>query len=155
MIERDGGGDVTETNDSTSTLDRTGNDVTGDYDSVETSGYSRSLHEEDVNQTQTATIDETGSGSSTVTTSGNDITSSCLYVSALAIVYAGKLAPISLLMVAAVLFLFRKIYAEVVGALPLNGGAYNALLNTTSKRAAVWQAGRDWHRQGPAGTPCG
>ena len=67
---------------------------------------------------------------------GNDITSSCLYVSALAIVYAGSLAPISLLMVAAVLFLFRKIYAEVVGALPLNGGAYNALLNTTSKRAA-------------------
>ena len=67
---------------------------------------------------------------------GNDITSSCLYVSALAIVAAGKLAPISLLMVAAVLFLFRKIYAEVVGALPLNGGAYNALLNTTSKRWA-------------------
>ncbi len=67
---------------------------------------------------------------------GNDITSSCLYVSALAIGYAGKLAPVSLLMVAAVLFLFRKIYAEVVGALPLNGGAYNALLNTTSKRAA-------------------
>jgi amino acid transporter len=38
-----------------------------------------------------------------------------------------------LLAVAAVLFLFRSIYAEVVGALPLNGGAYNALLNTTSK----------------------
>ena len=67
---------------------------------------------------------------------GNDITSSCLYVSALAIVAAGKIAPIALLMVAAVLFLFRKIYAEVVGALPLNGGAYNALLNTTSKRWA-------------------
>lgn len=69
---------------------------------------------------------------------GNDITSSCLYVSALAIVYAGKLAPLSLLMVAAVLYLFRSIYAEVVGALPLNGGAYNALLNTTSKfRASI------------------
>ena len=69
---------------------------------------------------------------------GNDITSSCLYVSALAIVYAGKLAPFVLLMVAAVLFLFRSIYAEVVGALPLNGGAYNALLNTTSKfRASI------------------
>ena len=69
---------------------------------------------------------------------GNDITSSCLYVSALAIGYAGKLAPVSLLMVAAVLFLFRSIYAEVVGALPLNGGAYNALLNTTSKfRASI------------------
>jgi amino acid transporter len=35
-----------------------------------------------------------------------------------------------------VLYLYRRIYAEVVGALPLNGGAYNALLNTTSKRVA-------------------
>lgn len=64
---------------------------------------------------------------------GNDITSSCLYVSALAILQAGKWAWLVLLFVAGVLFLFRKIYAEVVGALPLNGGAYNALLNTTSK----------------------
>lgn len=67
---------------------------------------------------------------------GNDITSSCLYVSALALLWAGPLAPISLLMVAGVLWLFRGIYAEVVGALPLNGGAYNALLNTTSKKMA-------------------
>lgn len=69
---------------------------------------------------------------------GNDITSSCLYVSAIAIGAAGKLAPIGLIIVAVMLYLFRKIYAEVVGALPLNGGAYNALLNTTSKsRASV------------------
>ncbi len=68
--------------------------------------------------------------------SGNDISSSCLYVSALAIVYSGQYAWIALLMVGAVLFLFRKIYGEVVGALPLNGGAYNALLNTTSKSIA-------------------
>ncbi len=69
---------------------------------------------------------------------GNDITSSCLYVSALAIIYAGKWAPVSLLIVAAVLYMYRSIYAEVVGALPLNGGAYNALLNTTNKfRASV------------------
>jgi len=69
---------------------------------------------------------------------GNDITSSCLYVSALATMAAAHLSPFSLLIVAAVLYLFRKIYAEVVGALPLNGGAYNALLNTTSKsRASV------------------
>ncbi len=69
---------------------------------------------------------------------GNDITSSCLYVSALAIVYAGRWAPVCLLMVAGTLYLFRSIYAEVVGALPLNGGAYNALLNTTSKfRASI------------------
>lgn len=67
---------------------------------------------------------------------GNDITSSCLYVSALAILQAGRWAPLALLIVAGVLFLFRKIYAEVVGALPLNGGAYNALLNTTSKSFA-------------------
>ncbi len=66
--------------------------------------------------------------------SGNDISSSVLYVSALAIVYAGQYAWITLLIVALVLFFFRKIYGEVVGALPLNGGAYNALLNTTSKR---------------------
>jgi amino acid transporter len=67
---------------------------------------------------------------------GNDITSSCLYVSALAIVQAGQWAWLALLIVAGVLFLYRSIYAEVVGALPLNGGAYNALLNTTSKSLA-------------------
>ena len=67
---------------------------------------------------------------------GNDITSSVLYVSALTIIAAGQYAWISLLIVAAVLYLFRKIYGEVVGALPLNGGAYNALLNTTSKGVA-------------------
>jgi len=64
---------------------------------------------------------------------GNDISSSVLYVSALSIAAAGQYAWLALLIVAGVLFLFRKIYGEVVGALPLNGGAYNALLNTTSK----------------------
>jgi len=67
---------------------------------------------------------------------GNDITSSCLYVSALTIMYAGQYAFISLIIVGIVLFFFRKIYGEVVGALPLNGGAYNVLLNTTSKSNA-------------------
>jgi len=67
---------------------------------------------------------------------GNDISSSCLYVSALSIIYAGKFAWIALLIVAIVLFLYRKIYGEVVGALPLNGGAYNALLNTSRKSVA-------------------
>jgi amino acid transporter len=68
--------------------------------------------------------------------SGNDISSSVLYVSALAILWAGQYAWVTLTIVAVVLFFFRKIYGEVVGALPLNGGAYNALLNTTSKRMA-------------------
>jgi amino acid transporter len=67
---------------------------------------------------------------------GNDITSSCLYVSALTIVYAGQYAWVALLIVSFVLFLFRRIYGEVVGAIPLNGGAYNVLLNTTSKSSA-------------------
>lgn len=71
---------------------------------------------------------------------GNDITSSCLYVSALAIFYGGRWGPVALLIVSLVLFFYRSIYAEVVGALPLNGGAYNALLNTTSKFRASFAA---------------
>ncbi|MFC1890399.1 APC family permease [Thermodesulfobacteriota bacterium] len=71
---------------------------------------------------------------------GNDITSSCLYVSALAAVFAGVLAPLVLLMVVGVLYLYKKVYTEVVEALPLNGGTYNCLLNCTSKFAAAMAA---------------
>ena len=71
---------------------------------------------------------------------GNDISSSVLYVSALAIGFAGQYAWITLLIVSVVLFLFSSFYGEVVGALPLNGGAYNALLNTTSKFMASFAA---------------
>lgn len=71
---------------------------------------------------------------------GNDITSSVLYVSALTIGVAGQYGWIALLMVAGTLFLFRKIYGEVVGALPLNGGAYNVLLNSTTKGNAALAA---------------
>jgi amino acid transporter len=62
--------------------------------------------------------------------------SSCLYVTAIAAYYAGPFAPLALLLVAGVLYLFRRIYAEVGTALPLNGGAYNVLLNTTTKSQA-------------------
>ncbi len=68
---------------------------------------------------------------------GNDITSSCLYVSALCAAHAGILAPLVLLVVASVLYLFRRVYAEVGSALPLNGGCYTVLLNTTNKRVAA------------------
>lgn len=68
---------------------------------------------------------------------GNDITSSVLYVSALTIAISGQYAWIALLMVAGTLFLFRKIYGEAVGSLPLNGGAYNVLLNSSSKNNAA------------------
>ncbi len=71
---------------------------------------------------------------------GNDITSSCLYVAALAAAQAGRLAPVVLGVVAAVLYLFRKVYAEVGSALPLNGGTYTVLLNTTNKRMAAGAA---------------
>ena len=71
---------------------------------------------------------------------GNDITSSCLYVSAIAAFYVGALVPIVLLVVALILYLYRKIYTEVVEALPLNGGAYNCLLNSTSKFSAALAA---------------
>ncbi len=43
-------------------------------------------------------------------------------------------------MVAGVLYLFRRIYAEVGSALPLNGGSYTVLLNTTGKRLAAGAA---------------
>ncbi len=68
---------------------------------------------------------------------GNDITSSVLYVSALCAAQAGALAPVVLVIVAGVLFLYRRIYAEVGSALPLNGGTYTVLLNTTNKRLAA------------------
>lgn len=68
---------------------------------------------------------------------GNDITSSALYVSALCAAQAGALAPVVLLLVAGVLYLYRKVYSEVGSALPLNGGTYTVLLNTTNKRVAA------------------
>jgi amino acid transporter len=68
---------------------------------------------------------------------GNDILSSCLYVSGIAAIYAGVYAPLVLLLVGVVLYFFRFVYTEVVEALPVNGGAYNCLLNSTSKPVAA------------------
>jgi hypothetical protein len=71
---------------------------------------------------------------------GNDISSSCLYVSAIATVFAGVLALVVLLLVVILLYLYKKVYTEVVEVLPLNGGTYNCLLNSTSKIAAALAA---------------
>lgn len=68
---------------------------------------------------------------------GNDIMSSVLYVSGIAIGVAGVYAPLILLVIGAVLLLYRGVYREVVESLPVNGGAYNALLNGTSKNIAA------------------
>ena len=67
---------------------------------------------------------------------GNDILSSCLYVSGLVAVQAGTAAPFALFIVCSVLYLYRYVYGEVVSAVPLNGGAYNAVINTTTKATA-------------------
>ncbi|RLN14682.1 hypothetical protein BBO99_00007536 [Phytophthora kernoviae] len=71
---------------------------------------------------------------------GNDILSSVLYTASSVASKSGKLMPIPLIMVSIVLFFFRFIYEEVVTAIPMNGGTYNALLNTTSKRTAAFAA---------------
>jgi amino acid transporter len=69
--------------------------------------------------------------------SGNDILSSCLYVCGLTASVAGIMAPLVLLLVALVLSFYKRIYAEVVTALPKNGGVFNALIHTTSKGNAA------------------
>lgn len=68
---------------------------------------------------------------------GNDILSSSLYVSGIAIAFAGVFAPLVLLFVGLILFFYKYVYTEVVEALPVNGGAYNCLLNATSKSFAA------------------
>lgn len=67
---------------------------------------------------------------------GNDITSSCFYTTGLVSAQAGVWAPLCMGIVSLTLYLFRSVYGEAVTALPLNGGAYNVLLNTTSKMVA-------------------
>ena len=67
----------------------------------------------------------------------NDILSSVLYVSGLVIPIAGVFAPLVLLFIGLVLFIYKGVYREVVEAMPINGGSYNALLNGTSKNVAA------------------
>ncbi len=68
---------------------------------------------------------------------GNDILSSCLYVSGIAVIYAGIYAPLVLILIVIILYFYKSVYTEVVEALPINGGAYNCLLNATSKSLAA------------------
>lgn len=68
---------------------------------------------------------------------GNDILSSVLYVSGIAIMFAGIYAPFVFILIALVLYFYKAVYTEVVEALPINGGAYNCLLNGTSKTIAA------------------
>lgn len=67
--------------------------------------------------------------------SGNNILSTALYVTSVAMIYSGIYAPIVLSIVALTLYFYRFIYIEIVEALPVNGGVYTCLLNSTSK---IW-----------------
>jgi hypothetical protein len=65
---------------------------------------------------------------------GNDITSSCFYVTGALANAAGIWAPIGAAVAALTLWLFRWVYTEAVTALPFNGGIYNILLNTLQRK---------------------
>jgi amino acid transporter len=43
-------------------------------------------------------------------------------------------------LVTIMLFFYRKVYCEVVSAIPVNGGTYNLMLNTTNKKIAAFVA---------------
>jgi amino acid transporter len=68
---------------------------------------------------------------------GNDLIASVLYSIGPCAVQAGKYAPISMLLIALLMYPMKRIITEVATSLPLNGGTYNALLNTTTKTAAA------------------
>ena len=53
---------------------------------------------------------------------------------------AGQYAPICLAIVSTLLYAFRYVCSEVVTAMPVNGGVYNALLNTTKKTYGAFGA---------------
>lgn len=68
---------------------------------------------------------------------GNDVTSSSLYIVGVTASLSGQLSPICLLLVGAVLYMIKAVAGEAGTAIPLNGGAYTLLLNTTSKPVAA------------------
>ncbi|KAJ3079619.1 hypothetical protein HDU99_010478, partial [Rhizoclosmatium hyalinum] len=71
----------------------------------------------------------------------NDVVGSVLYSVGVSVAVAGKAAPLSLLLVALSLFVpFRGIIADVGRRVPLNGGAYSALLLAASKGLAACAA---------------
>lgn len=68
---------------------------------------------------------------------GNDLIASVLYSIGPCVVQSGKYAPISMLIVALLMYPMKRIITEVATAMPLNGGTYNAMLNSTTKSTAA------------------
>jgi len=71
---------------------------------------------------------------------GNDISSSVLYALGPCFATAGAAAPFAFILVSFVLYIYKNIYIEVLAVLPLNGGTYTVLLNTTQKWVAALAA---------------
>uniref|UniRef100_M4C380 Amino acid permease/ SLC12A domain-containing protein n=1 Tax=Hyaloperonospora arabidopsidis (strain Emoy2) TaxID=559515 RepID=M4C380_HYAAE len=69
--------------------------------------------------------------------SGNAILSSVLFSAGQTIAKAGKLAPVTQLFVVTLVYCLRWVFDEVMSAVPLNGGVYNAMLNSASKKVAA------------------
>ncbi|CAI5724783.1 unnamed protein product [Hyaloperonospora brassicae] len=69
--------------------------------------------------------------------SGNAILSSVLFSAGQTIAKAGKLAPVTQLFVITLVYCLRWVLDEVMSAVPLNGGVYNAMLNSASKKVAA------------------
>ncbi|GMF38502.1 unnamed protein product [Phytophthora lilii] len=68
---------------------------------------------------------------------GNDIMSSVLFSTGQTIAKAGKLAPVAQLLVAIVIYCLRWVFEEVMSAVPLNGGFYTAMLNSSPKKVGA------------------
>lgn len=71
---------------------------------------------------------------------GNNIASSIVYTAGLVAKTSSYYAPFCMLMVVGLLYSFRRIYVELITGLPVNGGTYTGLLNTTGKGIAVTAA---------------
>ncbi|KZT26173.1 hypothetical protein NEOLEDRAFT_1177956 [Neolentinus lepideus HHB14362 ss-1] len=69
--------------------------------------------------------------------SGNDVFGSVFYVLPAIVAVSGVYSPISLMIAALMLFLWRPIMEELASALPINGAPYTYLLNVTSKSLAL------------------
>ncbi|KAI8088022.1 amino acid permease-domain-containing protein [Gilbertella persicaria] len=101
------------------------------------STYYMEIEPSDLDQYQAASEKKSLIGQWRATSiAGNDLIASVLYSIGPCIAQSGKYAPISMLIIAFLMYPMKRIIIEVATAMPLNGGTYNAMLNSTSKSAA-------------------
>ena len=71
---------------------------------------------------------------------GNDLLASVLYTTGICACACGQLAPVVMVLGILALYPYRKIFQECGTAIPLNGGVYVAMLNSSSKFSATFAA---------------